>query len=373
MKQFVTIFFCSVTLLLAGLVTNTFALENFDQKKYDSIQYKPLRDLYTAVTKGSIKGFTFGSTKDQILKKLSNPDFEKNLNGRAYLVYTDTEKVVTLVFKQNKLSFCDLIYLEGKNPSITVDEVKGLLGNPNALDLPNESDTQTVAWYGNFFNTERNVQCTWDGIFNGYFMSTNISGKEYLEIIEDTGFLFSDVIYNKNYSSYTPFTTNASPRTNSYMDNDWIVSPLASAVINYPFYPNTTVYESNGPLGRYLIATSDLPADTIVAKFEGPLTKNPSDRHAKWIGKDELGHDKFIIVESSAVYVNHSCNPNSTVDRRDWSVRTIRDVRRGEAITIAFNNPADFPSNMNWNPQWSFKCFCNQYNCQKRITDWKRN
>ena len=154
------------------------------------------------------------------------------------------------------------------------------------------------------------------------------------------------------------------------MEKTAIVLPEAN--IRYPLYPNTEIYDSSSGLGKYLRASSDLPRGTIVAKFEGPLTQNNSNRHSKWVGLDSEGKDKFIIVESSAVYVNHSCDPSCIVDKSDWSVKTLKDVKKNESLTISYNNKEDFSPGLIWDSSWDFDCYCGTSKCPKRITGWSK-
>jgi hypothetical protein len=154
------------------------------------------------------------------------------------------------------------------------------------------------------------------------------------------------------------------------MDKPMLVIPPAT--IRYPLYPKTEIYESGGPLGRYLRATADIPAGTIVAKFQGSITEDSTARHSKWVGRDTWGKDKFIIVESSAVYVNHSCDPNSAVNNTDWSIQTTRDVKKGEALTIYYNKKEDFPADLEWDRTWDFDCYCRTGKCPKKITGWQK-
>lgn len=145
---------------------------------------------------------------------------------------------------------------------------------------------------------------------------------------------------------------------------------LPEANIVHPLYADTMIYDSHGPLGRYLIATADIPANTIVAKFEGPITTDCFHRHTKWVRANEHGEAECMHVESSAVYVNHSCDPNCEVHTNDWSIWTIKDIKKGDALTISYNNPNYFPANLPWDPAWNFDCHCDADVCPKKITGW---
>lgn len=140
----------------------------------------------------------------------------------------------------------------------------------------------------------------------------------------------------------------------------------------YEPYPGTEVYHTGGPLGFALRATKALPKGTIVAKFEGPPTEDKNHRHAKWMRRDASGKDHWIIVESTAVYVNHSCEPNSKWIKEDGTVRTIRDIAPGEDLTISYNDPKDFPPDLEWDRKWDFPCLCGVGHCPKIITGFQK-
>lgn len=127
--------------------------------------------------------------------------------------------------------------------------------------------------------------------------------------------------------------------------------------------------------GNCLAALQALQADQPVQKFTGIVTKNvyqsgmdiPKEhRHVKWIGRTVDGDDKWIIVTSDAVYLNHSCNPNCQV-MPDFEVRTAKSAEKDEELTISYNSRADFPADMHWKPEWNFKCLCKSHNCKKTI------
>lgn len=148
---------------------------------------------------------------------------------------------------------------------------------------------------------------------------------------------------------------------------------IPEANLAHPLYSNTAIYDSKGPLGRYLIATNMIPAATLVAKFEGPISTDCFHRHSKWVRTNENGESECMRVESSAVYVNHSCDPNCKVDTNDWSIWTIKDIKQGEALTISYNNPDYFPIGLAWDPAWNFDCYCESSSCPKKITQWLKN
>lgn len=144
-------------------------------------------------------------------------------------------------------------------------------------------------------------------------------------------------------------------------------------------YPSH-VSDANGDCakGQCLASTQDLPAGIIIEKFTGiPVEASQyragmnfpiENRHVKWIGRDENGFDKWILVKSNAAYINHSCDPNCIVNSKG-EVITIKPVKKGEELTISYNSRSlnNFPLEMQWESNWSFACLCELHNCQKFI------
>ena len=118
--------------------------------------------------------------------------------------------------------------------------------------------------------------------------------------------------------------------------------------------------------GKCLVATSFLSKDVIIQKLEGPISS--------WnmISEDEIcyailiGNNEWMIIQTDARYINHSCDPNCKIDN-ELRLVTIRPVKEGEELTISYNivNEGEDPGF--WDPRWSFKCCCRAKNCQKII------
>ena len=131
-------------------------------------------------------------------------------------------------------------------------------------------------------------------------------------------------------------------------------------------YPSRVITNS---YGQALVADRDLPADTCVAKFEGPLVPEaevPPDEvcHALW-----LSDDAWLIPHSSARFANHSCQPNCRVND-DLEMFTLRPVSAGAELTFSYNTvyPGEIPPP--WDDRWSFQCQCGAANCQGRVGGW---
>jgi SET domain-containing protein len=90
------------------------------------------------------------------------------------------------------------------------------------------------------------------------------------------------------------------------------------------------------------------------------------------IPADEIRHallledGSWLVDRGLARYANHSCDPNCRVDA-DNRVVTLRAVKAGEEITLAYNvvYPGEDPGE--WDVRWSFDCACGARNCRSRV------
>lgn len=154
-----------------------------------------------------------------------------------------------------------------------------------------------------------------------------------------------------------------------------LVSALIAPIIAHPSHVDDGKIDC--PKGRCLASTEYIAEGAVVEKFEGiPATHEykagmdqpRENRHIKWLGRDTSGKDIWIFVTSNAAYINHSCNPNCIVNEK-WEIVTLRPVMKGEELTISYNSRSknNFPLDMVWKPEWNFRCFCEEHNCQKFI------
>ena len=128
-------------------------------------------------------------------------------------------------------------------------------------------------------------------------------------------------------------------------------------------YPSVV---SNCSHGRCLRAQSDLNPGTIVEILEGNILEReqvPENeiRYAIWINTDT-----WMILETNARYINHSCLPNCYIND-DLHIITTKAVKKGEELTISYN--VVFPNENPgiWDENWTFECQCGAENCQKII------
>jgi SET domain-containing protein len=137
----------------------------------------------------------------------------------------------------------------------------------------------------------------------------------------------------------------------------------------------TTTYPSHvgeTPIGLGLIAEETLEEDAIVEKLEGrivPYAKIPENEIRNAF---EVGDDRWIVPESNARYLNHSCDPNCYISA-NLDVVVLRKVYEGDELTVMYNEvPLEtYMKTGSVLPEWderrNFDCYCGTPKCIGRI------
>ena|SRR3989344_8225003 len=99
--------------------------------------------------------------------------------------------------------------------------------------------------------------------------------------------------------------------------------------------------------------------DNTVLKLEGTITPTPTQHSI------EVGEGEHITDKDVGCYLNHSCEPNTEIERREREVRARRDIAQGEELTFDYNaNETEMA--------YPFECKCGSPNCQGLIGGWKK-
>jgi len=123
--------------------------------------------------------------------------------------------------------------------------------------------------------------------------------------------------------------------------------------------------------GYGLQATEDIPKDEIVLYVRGPYMNykycpENEKTYFIWCGIEGYG----ISPKSQGMYLNHACYPTCKIFDQ-WDVRTIRDVKKGEPITIRYNEAfVDSDLTVYWDPTWTFQCQCGHPKCKGLINSY---
>ena len=107
-----------------------------------------------------------------------------------------------------------------------------------------------------------------------------------------------------------------------------------------------------------LFASKDFKNREIIFNLEGGITQHPT-KYSIEVGDDENITDEF------GQYLNHSCEPSTTIERIKREVCATRDIAPGEELTFDYNsNEAEMAS--------PFRCKCGAKNCQQFIEGRKK-
>jgi hypothetical protein len=100
-------------------------------------------------------------------------------------------------------------------------------------------------------------------------------------------------------------------------------------------------------------AEKDFKGDDIVLKLKGEVTREPT-RYSIEVGTDEH------ITDEIGSYLNHSCEPNTEIERAKREVHARRAIAIGEEPTFDYNaNETEMA--------FPFECRCGLKNCQRLI------
>lgn len=84
---------------------------------------------------------------------------------------------------------------------------------------------------------------------------------------------------------------------------------------------------------------------------------------------DYAGHGKYVIDNSAASFMNHSCEPNCYCKMKSIAVRDVyalRDIEEGEELTQDY--PATSVDQFAGSGFWVLECRCGGKNCRGRVT-----
>src|ERR1051326_253484 len=137
----------------------------------------------------------------------------------------------------------------------------------------------------------------------------------------------------------------------------------------------TTTYPSRvgeTPIGLGLIAEETLEEEAIVEKVEGRIVPYAKIAESDIRNAFEVGNDRWIVPQSNARYLNHSCDSNFYISENQ-DVVFLRKVYRGDELTVMYNEVTlkTYMKTGSVLPEWdqrrSFDCYCGTPKCIGRI------
>ena len=130
-------------------------------------------------------------------------------------------------------------------------------------------------------------------------------------------------------------------------------------------YPTQVLSNSTG-LG--LFAAEALEEGTVVERLEGRVVPYNAIGESDLRYAFEIDSGRWVVPQSSARYINHSCDPNCYISS-GLDVMTLRKVSKGEELTTMYNEVAldQFMKSdavlARWDGRRSFTCVCGSVKC----------
>ncbi|SPE50239.1 Nuclear protein SET (modular protein) [Verrucomicrobia bacterium] len=128
-------------------------------------------------------------------------------------------------------------------------------------------------------------------------------------------------------------------------------------------YSNQNFYLAPCDVGLGVFARRLIRRAEIILRFEGPTI---SFAEAKARGPREcmtlqIGPDKYLDTLPPAVYVNHSCDPNTGIED-DRNLVALADIEPDEEIRFDYSTTMEEKS-------FTMRCCCGAPSCRKVVND----
>jgi len=128
-------------------------------------------------------------------------------------------------------------------------------------------------------------------------------------------------------------------------------------------HSNGSFYVAQCELGRGVFARRAIREGEIILTFGGPLIDfaETKRRGALECMAFQVGPNQYIDTLAPAVFVNHSCAPNTGI-RNDRDLVALRDLPGGEEIRFDYSTTMDEKS-------FTMGCRCGAPGCRRVVTD----
>ena len=77
----------------------------------------------------------------------------------------------------------------------------------------------------------------------------------------------------------------------------------------------------------------------------------------------QVDTDRYVRARNSAIFINHSCEPNTGI-RENSSIVAIKDIEEDEELCFDYSTTMD-------EDDWTMECRCGNKNCRGLIRDFK--
>lgn len=117
--------------------------------------------------------------------------------------------------------------------------------------------------------------------------------------------------------------------------------------------------------GYGVFANAFIPADTVIAAFDGPIYEAETATELPPHCVDyaiQFEEHKWRESEGIARLANHSCDPNCGI-KNLFQIVAMRDIQTGEEITWDYD--------MSENSDWTMQCACGAQQCRGLVCGYR--
>ncbi len=134
-----------------------------------------------------------------------------------------------------------------------------------------------------------------------------------------------------------------------------IYSHISDHKENFPLQSDFSVNNNDKEKGFGVYARKSFERGSLVSKFSGTILKDITQHSL------QIDAESHIYDPDFAGLLLHSCDPNIVLDMNDFTIRAIKDIREGDALTMDYASTEDYLYRQ-------FKCLCDSDNCRQWIT-----
>ncbi|HSG32704.1 MAG TPA: SET domain-containing protein-lysine N-methyltransferase [Thermodesulfobacteriota bacterium] len=126
---------------------------------------------------------------------------------------------------------------------------------------------------------------------------------------------------------------------------------------------NNNIYISDSFAGQGVFAAKKFYPGDLILTFSGKRVNSDDPVHMTELGANLLqtGYKTYIMPESPAVFINHSCSPNAGI-MKNRKLIAIKKINENEEITFDYSTTMD-------EDLWTMQCLCNEPTCRHIISD----
>ncbi len=124
-------------------------------------------------------------------------------------------------------------------------------------------------------------------------------------------------------------------------------------------------YVKDCDIGKGIFASRNIKSGEEILRFSGPIInfERAVAKGEKMGNPLQIDHDKYIDTQPPALFINHSCDPNSGI-KNNLILFATKDISKDDEIKYDYSATMD-------EDYWTLACKCKSKNCRGIIKDFK--